>query len=286
MARTPRLDPVDGWHHVMSRGVNRSTIFFSDADRLDFGRLLQKTVERFEVEVHAYCLMTNHFHLLVRCPRGNLSESMHYLLSAFARRANGRAGRVGHLFGDRFCSRLITDVRYIVNVLRYIHLNPLDIAGVDAPQSYRWSSHRTYLGLRPCPAWLRIDAALSWFQNPAGYAAFIDATSFAANQRISTDDPGALIDTVDMLLAERSGAAYRHLPAQRRAATLTLAEELDGPAHDRLLECLGLANSGAIRTAKSRARKTCDADVEISEIVALSHRLLDLTAPITFDCAA
>ena len=286
MARNIRLDPIDGWHHVMSRGVDRSTIFFSTADRLDFGRLLERTVERFGVEVHAYCLMTNHFHLLVRCPRGNLSDAMHHVLSIFARRANNRAGRVGHLFGDRFCSRLIIDVRYLVNVLRYIHLNPLDIAGVETPEAYRWSSHRTYLGLRPRPDWLRTDTALSWFQNQAGYAAFIGAQSLAPRRSIDIDNPEAVTDTVDMLLAERSGATYRHLPAQRRAAALSLAESLDEHAQDQLLECLGLVTVGSIRTAKYRARETIRDDLEVREIVALAHRLLDFSAQTMDDLAA
>lgn len=161
MTRSQRHDPIDGWHHVMSRGVNRQPIFYTDEDRLQFGALLAEISNRFGIEIHCYCLMTNHFHLLVRCPMGQLSTAIHLLLSVFARYVNDHVGRVGHLFGDRFCSRLVTEVVYLANTARYIHLNPLDIVGVENAAEYRWSSHRTYVGLRPAPEWLLSSGAPS-----------------------------------------------------------------------------------------------------------------------------
>ncbi|WP_420453319.1 transposase [Ilumatobacter sp.] len=92
----------------MNRGVDRSTIFHGDADRVEFGRLLGIASDRFTIEVHAYCLMDNHFHLLVRCPESGLSDFVQLLTSTFARFVNRRTDRVGHLFGSRFTSRLLT----------------------------------------------------------------------------------------------------------------------------------------------------------------------------------
>lgn len=149
--------PTAGIHHVMNRGVDRQTVFFSDADRLEFGRRLYVLREQFEVETLAYCLMDNHYHLLLNAPAGNLSEAMQHLGSVFVRRTNARIGRDGPMFRSRFHSIPVTTDAYLHVAARYIHRNPRDVAGVHRLADYRWSSYRTYLGLRPAPSFLRTD---------------------------------------------------------------------------------------------------------------------------------
>jgi len=272
MARATRPDPVDGWHHVMSRGVNHAQIFTSEQDRLDFGRLLGELARRFGIEIHAYCLMGTHFHLLVHCPTGGLSSAMHLLLSSFARIVNDRTNRVGHLFGDRFCSRLVTDTRYLANIVRYIHQNPKDIVDVADIGDYRWSSHRTYLGYRRCPEWLHIETVLGWFESPEAFDRFARSTT---SQPGSLDVVAApdLVAAADLLLAERSDASSRHVPAQRRATLLALSAHMSPELRSRVIDELGISTGGALRTALSRARKLRQAEATIDDTASRLQQL-------------
>lgn len=160
MPRPPRRESESGYHHVMNRGVDRQPIFTSDADRLDFGRELEWMHENLDVTTVAYCLMDNHFHLIVRAPDGSLSEAMHHTGSVYAHRHNARTNRTGPVFGARFHSIPIEDDAYLLSATRYIHLNPLDLPGTDHPIDYRWSSYRTYLGLRAAPSFLDTDPVM------------------------------------------------------------------------------------------------------------------------------
>jgi len=198
--------------------------------------------------------MTNHFHLLLRCPDGGVSTSMHHLLSNYARIVNDSSGRVGHLFGDRFCSRLVTTIEYLANVVRYIHLNPLDIVGVADVTQYRWSSHRTYLRQRPRPDWLTTDTIAGWFDDLDAFDRFVRSRQLDPHRPVVAE-PGDLISTIDLMLAERSDSAPRHLPAQRRAIALLLADSMTAAARDEVLQGLGVPSDGARRTAFSRARR-------------------------------
>ena len=266
MPRRNRTDPPGGWHHVMSRGIERKPIFFDDEDRVLFGYLLGDVHDEYAVEVHAYCLMDNHFHLVLRCPESGISDVMHHLLSVFARRVNDRVGRWGHLYGGRFESRLLTTHGYIANVVRYIHRNPLDIAGVASPASYRWSSHRHYLGRRATPHWLFTEEIGGWFDHPTDFDAFVSGIELRlptthSEQPIVEDD---LLDAVWLVSKEVSDASPRHLPAQRRAVALNLLTSITPEHRDRVLSALGLTpGTGALRSAHSRARSLARSEYEV-----------------------
>lgn len=284
VARAVRLDPVGGWHHVMSRGVNRAPIFVTVDDRLDFGRLLGQVTARFGIEIHAYCLMGNHFHLLVRCPSGGVSAAMHLLLSSFARMVNDRSGRVGHLFGDRFCSRLVTDWVYLANVVRYIHLNPVDIASCADIGDYRWSSHRTYLGLRPCPEWLHLDTVLGWFDGPAAFDAHVRSNTRRLT-KLTHAESAELVSAVDLLLAERSDASPRHFPALRRAALIALMPSLSAETRLVLMASLGIETEGALRTAVSRARTLLRNESIVEDVLERMQQLFASTPTAAAVCS-
>lgn len=272
MPRTSRLNPQDGWHHVMSRGVDRQPVFFDDEDRIAFGQLVGVASERFDIEVHAYCLLDNHFHLLVRCPNGNLSDAMHYLLSVFARRVNDRAGRVGHLFGSRFTSRLITTYGYLANVVRYIHRNALDVRGVGNVDQYRWSSHNHYLAKRPPLEWLHTNTVLGWFDDSASFHRFVERDAIASNE-LSFETVEELSVCVDLVLEERSNSSRRHRPAQRRAVLLTLREQASSSNAASILDHLGIPNAGALRTAEHRARRIIADEPAVNDTAARAAQL-------------
>jgi REP element-mobilizing transposase RayT len=159
----------------MNRGVARGDAFFGDVDRVEFLRLLGTSAMRHQIEVHAYCLMPNHFHLVVHCPDGELSTFVQLLVSVYTRHVNERIGRDGPLFRGRFRSRSIDDDVYLRAAVRYVHRNALALPGVGATDRYRWSTHRTYLGFRETPPWLQTDVVLSMFgDDPARFHEFVD----------------------------------------------------------------------------------------------------------------
>jgi REP element-mobilizing transposase RayT len=138
MPRTLRVQYADAWYHVMDRGAAKQTIFHFDFQRARFLELLGDITERFEVEVHAYCLMDNHYHLLVGSTRENLSLGLHRLNGLYAQRFNRRHRRKGHLFGDRFWASVVEDEHFQA-ARAYILLNPVRAELCDVPEQFRWS---------------------------------------------------------------------------------------------------------------------------------------------------
>lgn len=156
MARPLRLEFEDALYHISARGNRRERIFASDVDRERFLETLARSLGRFEVELHAYVLLGNHFHLLVRTRRANLSRWMHWVMVSYTTWFNRRHEKVGHLFQGRYKSLLVEEGSYLLELSRYLHLNPVRgrILGAGDPgerrerlRAYRWSSYRGYAGL-------------------------------------------------------------------------------------------------------------------------------------------
>ena len=132
-------------YHIMARGTGRQLIYECDEDREVFLRILKKAITSKHVELYAWCLMGDHYHLLVHAPLPQSSSMVHLLNGAYARWFNDKRGRVGHLFQGRFKSEPVNDDAYLMTVIRYIHRNP-DSIGVDWAESYPWSSYKEYFG--------------------------------------------------------------------------------------------------------------------------------------------
>jgi putative transposase len=181
MARPLRILVEGGWYHVTARGNRRQTLFFDDTDRRRFLGMVEELPERFGLEVHAFVLMGNHYHLVVRTPEANLSHAIRWLNISYSMRLNWAHQLCGHVFQGRFKALLIEEVRGVVEVARYVHLNPVRIAGLGLGKaeqrrakvlgcpdpgaelvrqrlatlrSYPWSSWRVYSGAEPKPSWL------------------------------------------------------------------------------------------------------------------------------------
>ncbi|MDR7401983.1 MAG: transposase [Armatimonadota bacterium] len=157
MARRPRGVIVHAVVHVTARGNRGSPIFMDEGDYRAFLRDLQDLCGQHGARVHAYCLMTNHLHLLVQVGERPLSPVMRALLHSHARRINRLYYGGGHVFGDRFWSRPCTSESDVLSTIRYIHANPVEAGLVDAPDAYPWSSHRIYLGQEEAP-WVSTSA--------------------------------------------------------------------------------------------------------------------------------
>lgn len=170
MARPLRVEFDGAWYHVMNRGADRQQVFFSRSDRRRFLDLLGEVTEIYAIEIHAYVLMANHYHLLVCTPKAGLGRAMRHLNGVYAQQLNHRAERDGAVFRGRYNALLIDSDAYQMQVSRYIHLNPVDAGLVKRPEDYPDSSYRAYLGLARAPGWLHTRATLSRFcaVNPAG----------------------------------------------------------------------------------------------------------------------
>ncbi len=166
MPRQMRIEYAGAIYHVMSRGDQREPIFLDEGDRHDFLKTLAEACQKTGFAVHAYCLMRNHFHLVVETPEGNLVEGMRWLLSTYANRFNHRHDRCGHLFSGRYKALVVdgSGEGYLRTVCDYTHLNPVR-AKLLPPHSrlleYPWSSFGLYLTEpRHRPRWLRVDRLL------------------------------------------------------------------------------------------------------------------------------
>ncbi len=165
MPRGPRLDAEGALHHVMGRGVGGKDIFRSDRDRADFTRRLGELVIRSGTDVYAWCLMPNHFHLLLRTGKLPLSRLMRRLLTGYAIAFNLRHDRSGHVFQNRFKSIVVEEDPYYLELIRYIHLNPVRgglVEDMEGLKRYPWTGHRPLLGLMYC-SWQAVKQVLARF---------------------------------------------------------------------------------------------------------------------------
>ena len=145
MPRLPRLFVPDGIYHVISRGVKQSRIFQEDCDRMDFLRLIRLTRDDEPFILHDYCLMGNHYHLLLQPAGGSLSKIMQSINSVYSNRFNKRHGATGHVLQGRFHSIPVEADAYLTTVSRYIHLNPVRAGLVNRPEDYPWSNYRAMI---------------------------------------------------------------------------------------------------------------------------------------------
>ncbi|MBI5243617.1 MAG: transposase [Elusimicrobia bacterium] len=179
MARPLRLEVPGAYYHVLARGNARQDIFLDDQDRLHFLATLGESVQRHGLLVHAYCLMRNHYHLIVETVRSELSRTLKRLNGIYSQFFNRRHERVGHLFQGRFKSLLIDKNAYFLAAHRYIHQNPVRKGLTSHAADYEWSSCRDFLGIRRSPPWLRTDLALGYYhgdadEKMAAYAVFVE----------------------------------------------------------------------------------------------------------------
>lgn len=161
MARQWRIEFPGALYHVLSRGNNRQNIFLSDDDRKLFLNLIGELSERFRIELYAYVLMDNHYHLLLKTMENNLSKSMQWFGTTYTRKFNLKNRVVGHLFQGRFKSIIVENDAYLLQLSCYIHRNPLRAGLVNRLSDFRWSSYRCYAYGKKTPVWLNTGHILN-----------------------------------------------------------------------------------------------------------------------------
>ncbi len=180
MSRPLRLEFAGALYHVTSRGNERKAIYAEDADFDLFLEVLAQVCQRFNWVVHAYCLMTNHYHLLLETPEPNLSQGMRQLNGVYTQQFNRRHHRVGHLFQGRYKAILVQKDSHLLEVCRYIVLNPVRAGMADTCSQWPWSSYRDSCAERNAPPWLAVDQLLLLFAKQrteaiSKYQQFVDA---------------------------------------------------------------------------------------------------------------
>lgn len=138
MGRPLRIEYPGAFYHVTSRGNEKKEVFKSQKDREKFLSYLESATERYGAAIHVYCLMSNHYHLLVETPEGNLSQIMRHINGAYTNYFNTKRQRAGHLFQGRYKAILVEKDAYSLELSRYIHLNPVRAGMVQLPEDYRW----------------------------------------------------------------------------------------------------------------------------------------------------
>jgi putative transposase len=177
--RPPRPQEPNAISHITSRGNRGEEIFADSAEFARFLAILEQATARFHWQCVAYCLMTNHYHLVVRTPEPNTSQAMHHLNGSYARWYNRRHGYQGHLFQRRYHTAAIESDWHLVEACRYVVLNPVRAGVVRRPSEWAWSSYRATVGASPRPCSLALDELLEFFgrrrsQARAAFRAFVD----------------------------------------------------------------------------------------------------------------
>jgi len=163
MARPLRIEYPGALYHVTSRGNAKQNIFTNDRDRKGFLGLLGQIVVRFHFICHAWCLMDNHYHLVIETPEGNLSEGMRQLNGVYTQKYNWLHGKTGHVFQGRYKAIIVDRDNYLLQLIRYVVLNPVRANMVKDPKDWVWSSHRPTAGVDEAPSFLSTDWVLAQF---------------------------------------------------------------------------------------------------------------------------
>ena len=257
MARKSRIHSPGGFYHVMLRGNGGQEIFLETADNSHFLDLLADGIARFGFRCHGYCLMPNHVHLVLQAGAAPLSRAMQNLAFRYSRHINARERRIGHLFQGRYRAVLVDAGSYLLELVRYVHLNPVRAGLCAAPEAWRWSGHRAYLGRAAAP-WLTTGFVLSMLapgqrRARAAYRAFV-ADGMGEGRRAEfhagNGGGGRLLgdeEFIERALAE-AGERPRNPPSLDAIVAAVAAEcavrvaELAGPSRARhLSSARGLA---------------------------------------------
>ena len=169
MTRKQRYHIPGAFYHIMMRGNDGQTIFFYNEERCRLCLLIQEGVEKYGHCIHAFCLMGNHIHLLIRVGLTPLSKIIHNLSFRYSQYFNRRHKKIGHVFQGRFKAILIQEEAYFLRLLRYIHMNPVRAHLVEEPEAYPWSGHGAYLGQMEF-VWLTTEYGLGKFADQLGIA--------------------------------------------------------------------------------------------------------------------
>jgi REP element-mobilizing transposase RayT len=260
MARPLRIVYPGAFYHVTSRGNEQKDVFKSRRDREKFLEYLGSATQRYGAVIHGYCQMSNHYHLLLETPAGNLSQIMQHINSAYTTYFNVKRKRAGHLFQGRYKAILVEADEYATELSRYIHLNPVKAAMAARPEDWPWSSYRAFIGQGRAPDWLKREYILGYFGKKAAdaekkYRAFVEDRLGKAYESPLQDTFGTAIlgsaEFVEAITAEHltTREIERDLPALRQF--------VPRPALDEILSAVSSVISSDEKLARQAGMYLC-----------------------------
>jgi REP-associated tyrosine transposase len=231
MSRKHRVQVSGVAYHVTARGNVRQDIYLDDEDRETFLGFLAQACEREHLICHAYCLMGNHYHLLVETPEANLGAAMHRINCLHANRFNRVYGREGHVFERPYRAAIMHGGRRELRAASYIVRNPVRARLCPSPELWRWSSHAAMIGVEACPPFLSTERLTTWFGSDAveardRYRAFVDRGTDAPYERLPLDRLLRGGDTAALEAARRAGYSLRAIAAVVGLSASTLSRRL------------------------------------------------------------
>ena len=232
MSRRPRLKYPGAVYHVMARGNRKAIIFHDDDDRSMFLEVIAKAVAVYVIRIMAFCLMPNHYHLILETPDANLSEAMQFINGVFAQRSNRRHGLTGHAFEGRFRSLVIQRDSYLMRAARYVVRNPVRAGLADDAACWPWSSYRATAGLADLPPWLDLDwmrLAFDVDSNEAARRQYVSYVNAPADRHTDIDLNATILGSKRFATRVLETLHAEHLQhGHRRQARPSLAELFSG----------------------------------------------------------
>lgn len=220
MPRGPRKKSSTGIYHVTDRGINKLSIFNSNREKTRFQNLLREYKEKYDVQIYAYCIMSNHFHLLIKADLEELASFMAKILAIYAIYYNKVHQRIGYVFEGRYRSQCIENANYFWNCLRYIHCNPIKANICKSEELYKYSSAREYYGEKEIEI-VALDA-LEYFEEK-----FVDKQEFHDFHQKGADKSILFIDTLEEEFAQQKAHAEGIFEQMQKDLQINAEEILD-----------------------------------------------------------
>ncbi|MCT4565567.1 MAG: transposase [Maledivibacter sp.] len=248
MPRTARKKSKTGINHIIFRGINYLDIFLEKDDFEEYIYRLEKISMKYELEIYAYCLMTNHVHLLIKEGIEDISASLKRLGTGYAQWYNKKYRRCGHVFQDRFLNEPVEDDAYLLTVSRYIHMNPVKVGMTQKPEEWKWSSCRGYYSIDIPNSILKRDKVLSCFCDDRekavmGYKEYMkqENNDKCMEYRISKKSDSEVYEALACLMEGIPVHSLMALEKRKRDMIIAKAKKIEGVPQRQLARVLGVS---------------------------------------------
>jgi len=287
MAKRLRHDANGKWQHIVNRGARHGDIFYQKRDREFFLGLLYELPDKYGIETLAFCLLNNHFHLVLHCPKGNLSKGIKWLAGYYALKFNFWYGFDGSPFRGRFKSKHIDTERYLLNAVRYVHQNPLSHGFVTSLNHFEWSSHQNYLDPDHDSGWLNPKPVFQLLeQKGESYSSFIKGPIEKLKEELEPTIEKVFIpiNVVESIILEvtkspRSDFFHSSIGVKNNTRILLFyfARISSGLSDKQIAHRYHIKSNEKVKSSRSRLSARLQDDLVLQELFKTIQTLLHLT---------